>query len=331
MTQPGGAQRGQERLSPEPVRMAPMPVGQVLGVGLAIVRRRWPTLLVLALLFAGPGSLLSSATGLQFLTVAGDVLKAHTQPGTGVIDPDLTLTQAELDRIVAALVPYLLGNAVAGVLLSLGALAFSAVVEADYFGRRGGTGPALRACLRRTPSALAFMALTSLLIIGIIVLGLLGTVTATAMWPSAAGSVGGPGAFLALVAIVAMAAAVAYLTMRWAPAFPVMVVEDAGWRKTLRRAWFLSGDNVLRILLVSVVGALITAVAGSVITELASILLVDLLAPNLGLDTAIASTVAGALGSTLLAPVGLVFMAVLYFDLRARRDSIDPHLSAAGA
>ncbi len=303
--------------APPPAGPQPMRLGQILEVGVRILRRHWPTMLVLALLFAGPGALLTSATGVRFTEVALDILPSLEE---GLVDADASITRAELDRALEALWPYLAASVLAGVLLSIGALAFSAVVADDYHGRAPSLGPVLRACLRRTPAALGFMLITTLLTIAVVLLGVVGMSVATMVLPSASITAGGPGVFLALVVGVAMAVAVVYLTMRWAPAFPAMIEESIGTREALRRSWHLSGDNVWRIFFIALFAALLTAIAGSVLSQLFSLLLVGALAPSLGLDELVAETIALALGSLILAPLAPVLTAVLYFDLRARRD-----------
>ena len=294
-----------------------MRLGQILEVGVRILRRHWPAMLVLALLFAGPGALLTSATGIRFTEVAIDLL-----PGLedGLVDTDTTVTQAELDRLIGAIVPFIGATVLSGVLLSIGALAFSAVVADDYHGRTPALGPVLRRCLRRTPSAFGFMLITTLITIGVILAGLVGMSVATLVLPASSVGAGGPGVFLALVMGVAMVVALVYLSMRWAPAFPAMVEEDIGTRDALRRSWHLSGDNVWRTFVILLFAALVAAIAGSVLSQLFGLLLVGALAPSLGLDELVAESIALALGSLMLAPLAPVLTAVLYYDLRARRD-----------
>ena len=212
------------------------------------------------------------------------------------------------------------------VLGSIGALAFSATVVEDYHARQARIGTVVRASLERAPSALVFMLVTGLLIVGLLVLGLLGMSVATIILPAGGGG-GGPGVFLALIIAVALVVALVYLTMRWAPAYPVMIEEHAGWREALRRSWHLSADNVLRILLVSLLIALITAIVSSVLGTILDALLAGFLAPALGLDEVVASTIALALASVVVAPAMAVYTAVLYFDLRARRDLPEPPVS----
>ena len=116
--------------------------------------------------------------------------------------------------------------------------------------------------------------------------------------------------------------------MRWAPAFPAMVEEDVGAVLAFRRSWHLSGDNVWRIFVVLLFAGVVAALGSSVVAQLATLVLVNGLAPGPGQAELVASTIALALGSVLLAPLMPVLTAVLYFDLRARRDV--PGLDAAG-
>lgn len=293
-----------------------MRLGQVLEVGLRILRRHWAVMLILALLFAGPGALLTSATGMRFTEVAADILGVQD----GVIDTEVAVTEAELERAIEAIVPFLGATLLAGVLLSFGALAFSAVVADDYHARAPELGTSLRAALRRAPGAFVFMLVTSLIIVGVMLVGLLSMSAATLILPTDSITSGGPGVFLALVAGVAMVVALVYLSMRWAPAFPAMVEEDIGAAQALRRSWHLSADNVWRTFFVLLFAGVLGAIGSSVVAQLATVLLAGGLAPALGLDTLVAETIALALGTVLLAPLMPVLTAVLYFDLRARRD-----------
>ncbi len=313
--------------TPEPraTSLAPMPLGQVFEVGRRILVRHWSVLLLVALLFIGPGALLSAATQLRFTEVA---VALFPDLESGTIDADLRLSSAELDRLLGALWPFLGASLLAGVLGSIGALAFSAVVVDDYHSRPATIGSVLRASLRRAPSAIVFMLVTGLLIAGLTIVGLLGMSAATLVLPVAGGGAGGPGVFLALIVAVALLVALVFLTMRWAPAYTAMVEEDAGWRQALRRSWHLSGDNVLRIFALSAVVAIITGLLSSLLAALFDAAL-SAVAPTLGFDPLVGSTIALATAAVLVAPAMPVFIAVLFFDLRARRDPSPAQAPAA--
>ncbi|MFO7533709.1 MAG: glycerophosphoryl diester phosphodiesterase membrane domain-containing protein [Candidatus Limnocylindrales bacterium] len=302
---------------PPPSGRVPMRVGTILEVGVRILRRHWALLLGLSLLFAGPGALLTAATGIRVNEVALDIFPGISE---GIIEEGMVITDDQLARITGALVGYVIAALVAGVLASIGALGFSAVVAADYHGRRIQMGEVLRICLSRAPAALAFMLATSLVVIGLVLGGVVVILLVLSLLPGASGGAGGPGAFAALVVVVIMVIGVTYLTMRWAPAFPAMVNEGLGAREALARSWHLSGDNVWRIFFIVAFGAVAAALMATVLSQILGVLILGLLAPALGLDDLIAQSIALAAGTVLLAALVPVLTAVLYFDLRTRRD-----------
>jgi Membrane domain of glycerophosphoryl diester phosphodiesterase len=294
-----------------------MRFGTILDVGVRIVRRRWAVLLGLAVLFVGPGALLTAATGMRFTDVAIEVFPRIED---GILDRNAVITDAQLDRLLGALMAYVAATIVAGVLASIGALGFSAVVGADYHHRAMSFGEALRVALRRASSAIVFILVTTALIIALAVGALLLIVVVGGVLGGGTLDQGGPGVFAILVVAVALVLSVAYLTMRWAPAFPVMANEGAGWRQALSRSWHLSGDNVWRITAVILFAAIATAVLTALVSELLVVVLVDGVATTLGLDPTIAASVVTALGTVLLAALAPVWTAVLYYDLCVRRD-----------
>ena len=183
----------------------------MLDIGVRILRRHWAVLLVVALLFTGPGALLGSAAGLRFTEVAQGVFPDLEE---GVIDPAAVISDTELRLVLDALVPFLLASLVAGMLASVGALGYAACVAGDYHARAVELGSVLRACVRRAPSVLAFMLVTGLVVVGVVILGLLAMAAVTIILPTGSAGAGGPGIFLVLVVGVAMVFSLVYLTMR---------------------------------------------------------------------------------------------------------------------
>lgn len=289
----------------------------VIDVSLRILRRDWATALGLALLFAGPGALLTAATSIRFGSVARDIFPGISE---GLFDDAAILTAAQLDRLVGALAAYLVAIIVAGVLGSIGAVTFGAMVLAGHRGQRVALGPALKTGLRRTSSVVAFILVTTGIVVGIAIAG--GAAIMLALTLLSTGSIdrGGPGVFVALVILVSLVVGLAYLTVRWALAFPLMAVEDAGWRAALSRSWYLSGDHVWRVVLIVVMGGLATNLGAALVAQVLAIVLVDLVAVPAGLDATVAESLAIALGTVLLAPLAPVLVAVLCLDLKVRRD-----------
>ncbi len=314
----GSPDRDTAPLSPGS-KSPPMRIGMIIEIAVRILRRRWATVLVLAVLFAGPGALLTAATGVRFNSIALDILPGIEE---GMLEDVPVLTAGEVQRLGEAFLAYALATIVAGLLGSIGAVGFSAVVAADHQGRRSDLREVLLTCLRRAPSVLVFVLLTSVLIVGLAVVALLAMTLAVSLLSSGSIQRGGPGVFMALVIGVALVVALAYLTMRWALAFPIMAIEDAGWRVAWLRSWRLAGDNVWRIFVVVLFGAMATVFVAALISQLLAIVIVDLVAVGTGFDTAIAESVVIALGTVLLAPFSPVLLAVLTLDLRRRREGL---------
>jgi hypothetical protein len=167
-------------------------------------------------------------------------------------------------------------------------------------------------------SALGVVLLTTLLTLAVMGLGAGLAVAALTLLPTARIEQGGPGAFLALLAAVATAVTVVYLSMRWAVALPAVVLERAGTRLALTRSWHLTRDAALRTFAVVAFALLATAVLSSLLAEILGLLFVDILGARVGLDPVVGLVVVSALASVVLAPLSPVVSAVLYHDLRIR-------------
>lgn len=297
-----------------------MGVFATLDVAFRIVRRHLGPLLVLSLVVIGPGALLVAATGLRFNEVAADLLSLVDTDGGG---PPI-LTQAQTERLAGAAVAFLLSSALAGVLGSFAALGSSAIVRSDYLALRLSATAALRVTLARALPALGVIVVTSLLIVAIIAGGIGLMVLAIAGLNAGPVQAGGPGVFLAFVVGVAMVLVVVYLTMRWALALPAIVIEGAGLRTALARSWQLTEEGVWRTFAVVALAALITAILAALLGNVLALGIADGLAPAVGLDPVVGEAVAAALASVIVAPLAPVAAAVLYHDLRARREGWSP-------
>jgi hypothetical protein len=297
-----------------------MRIGTILEVSFRIVRKHWAVLLGIALLFGGPAALLTSATSTA-VREAG-ALYVLSRLAEGAVDDVPTVTNAEVERLVGPVLSAFAAVIIAGLLTSIAALGFSVVVGADYFRRRARLGDTLRASLRRIPSAIAFILFTTLLMVGLMIVAVVGAVMAMTLLSGGSVQSGGIGVFVGLIVIVALVVIVAYLTARWAVAFPAMVIEGLGWRAALSRTWRLTADNVWRTFFMVLLGGLITATLGGLISQLSAVVLVDVVAASFGLDPLVALAIASALGTVLILPAAPVLLAVLYFDLRIRHEGV---------
>jgi hypothetical protein len=294
-----------------------MRLGVVIEVGVRVLRSRIGVLLALAFLVVGPGVLLSATVEVSFTGVMGGLIPLDDQGRPTLEAP--VLTQADIDRLVGAGIAFFGASAVAGLLGAIATLGFSAVTGGAVQGRRLSLGEALRACLRRAPTAFGVVLVTSLVTVAIIAVGVVLASVLVALTGGAA-TQGGPGVFGALIVAVATVLAVVYLTVRWAMALPVAILEDLGTRHALGRTWELTGDNVWRTFTIVIGSTLVMIVFGAFIAQVLALLLVNILAQSLGLDEDLAASAAGALASIIVAPISAVLLAVLYHDLRARHE-----------
>jgi hypothetical protein len=308
--------------APQNPRLAPMGIGSVFEVSVRIFRRHFAVLLPLSLLFVGPAALLTASTGVRFNEVVAGILPVAEDGFIATVP--IALTEAELERFLGATGAFLLATSFAGALGTIAALGFSTVVGADYVGAVSSVVLALRSCLRGALAVIGMVIVTTAITLLILVGGAL--LIAGVIAGLSGGNVGGGGigVFVALIVGVAMVLAVIFLTMRWATAVPAIALDGSGVLDALRRSWHLTTDNLMRTIAIVVLGTLVTAILTALLAQLFALVFVDLLATQLGLDTGIAEALSVAAASVMVAPLMPLLLAVLYHDLKVRRDSWEP-------
>jgi hypothetical protein len=292
----------------------PLTVGQVVELAVTALSRRWSVALVLAIVFVGPAAIATAAFGMRFDDVALGVI-----PGSlDVLGGSGVLTANEAEQLIGAAIAYVGATLVAGLLGSIGAVAFSRLLAPDV--GLGGTdlSDALGVALRRAPSIVAFGLVTGGVILALAFVAGVAALALLLLLPAPSGSAGGPGAFGALVVGVALVVAVIYLSLRWGVAFAVMAFEEAGWRRAIARSWELSAERIWRVLAVLLLGTLVSLLFSVVVTQLLAIAVVDWAGPALGVDELIARSFVVAAGAIVVAPITPLFVAALYVDLRRR-------------
>lgn len=297
-----------------PLGRRPLSIGQIVEVTVGVLAQRWPTALLIAALFVVPGALATVAFGMRFDDVVLDVLPALSG---GAFQGDPAITRLEAERLLGALAAYFGATVVAGLLGSIGAVALSRLLAADLRIGAGDLFDAVRTALRRSPSVIVFAVVTSAIVAALAAGALAAVLALLAILPG--GPSGGPGVFGALIIGVALVVVLVYLTLRWTPAYAVMALEDAGWRRALARSWELSAERIGRILLVVAGGTLVSLVIAAVVTQLLAIVVIDQAAPLLGIDPMVAESLIVVVGAVIAAPITPLLVAVLTIDLRARR------------
>jgi hypothetical protein len=141
--------------------------------------------------------------------------------------------------------------------------------------------------------------------------------------PSPDGGAGGLGAFVAILVGVSAFVLAMVVIVRLALPAAVLAGEPGGALRAIRRSWYLTGDNTWRAFAVLATVAIAMTIIGATLLQLVAVVVTDGIAAGMGLAD-VSDTLISALVSTLLAPVGGVVLAVLYLDLRVRRDGWQP-------
>jgi hypothetical protein len=130
---------------------------------------------------------------------------------------------------------------------------------------------------------------------------------------------------LLLLAFLACVVPMIYLYAAWAVAVPVLLLEDVRGRKALRRSrllvrgrwWSTAAALLLSTLLQTIVNLVFTGVGTALVA-----------AADNELADAVVNTVLGTAASVFTTPFAAAVTAVLYFDLRVRKEGFDLEMLA---
>jgi hypothetical protein len=137
------------------------------------------------------------------------------------------------------------------------------------------------------------------------------------------------GGLLLALATLALIVPGIWLFVMYSVAVPALLLERIGPLAALRRSfrlvrgrwWATAGALLVGYLLIGVLGALVTVVV---------MLIPALVAEDNTLAAALGAVVGGTLGSMLTTPYSAAVVALLYFDLRVRKEGLDLQLIAEG-
>jgi hypothetical protein len=294
-----------------------MPVTSLFEVGARILRRHARILLAVAAVVQLPGAILDAVAQQRLATVLSPLLI-----GLDTESPRLsTPTDAQSSAIVGALLLVSGAMLVSMILGAIATVAYASVVRQDYHGERSTFAGTVALALRRAFAAIAAAILAAVVVAGVIIAMVALAALAVVALPGEAGATGGIGVFVALVVAVTGMVLTVTLLIRLSLAVIAVAVEGIGPVRALRRSWHLTGDNTWRTFAVLVILALIITMAASLLVQLGAVLTGNAGTGELSVGTLDALLAAGV--SVILAPVSVVVQAVLYFDLRVRRDAWD--------
>jgi hypothetical protein len=133
-----------------------------------------------------------------------------------------------------------------------------------------------------------------------------------------------------LVMFAAIAAGIAlsfFLIVRWGVAVPAVVLENLGARGGLRRSVELTEDNRGRVFLVILCAAVI-GYATVLVLQVPFVVAATLVGPDTPLATLlnIVGAVLGGIGAMFSGPIMIIGLAMIYYDLRIRKEALDLQL-----
>jgi hypothetical protein len=224
--------------------------------------------------------------------------------------------------IVSSLVAALLQAVGTTVLTGLLVIAVSDAV----LGRRPGIGEVWQRARGRIWALLGVTVLVFLAIAGIVAV-----VVVPGIVVLVAGGAAAAGILLLVVGIIAAVVLVPWVAIRWLFAPPTVLLERTGVRASLGRSWRLVGGSWWRCFGIVLLAQLIASVLSGVLQV--PFVLAGLAIRDAGSDTlaVILTVVGGAIARTLIAPFSASILALLYIDLRMRREGLDVTLQRAAA
>jgi hypothetical protein len=230
---------------------------------------------------------------------------------TALLGGDVTSSLSSFGTYAGGVAAYLLLVIVAALAISLmQSAALVAATAARYMGKETGVGAALGIGLRAAPRLLAMGVIAVVVFIVLWVLLAIAMALAREWWAVLIGT------FAGIVATL-------YLAASWMVSPAVAVLEGAGPVASLARSWRLSNGGRWRILGL----ILLLVILQVVLSSLLSFLVVASLVTDRAVQFVVQQAVS-ILATIAWAPVYWGTFAVLYYDLRVRKEALDLQLAA---
>jgi hypothetical protein len=296
-----------------------MGVAELVDASLTLYRRNFLLIVAIAAVVHVPVAVLSLLV-YQLSGVVRALDAAGLRTGLPALSPAApgTLTDAQTSALTGLVVATAaIGAVQLLVVLPVSLAAMSRAVSDRYLDRPATVAGSYAAALRRGGALLGAILLVVLLVVaemvlGIAVIGLLGALGPVGVVPAI-------GVAIALVAALAVTAVRSTLLPQ------AIVIEGLGSLTGIRRSWRLTTEAFWRTLgILALVVLLQTFVGGLLAVPL------QLLVSGAGMGTQqLVSQAAGAVGEVLVSPLSLIALALLYYDLRIRREAFDIEMLAA--
>jgi hypothetical protein len=315
-------------LRPGIVPLRPLSLGEIYDGAFQALRTNPRTMLgvtaVVVTLLTVVDSLirLTTTRGLQdlpFLSPTGEV-----ELGPGAFDDVAADVGTALGGLLASVVLQSLAIAVVTGLLTLS-------VSQGVLGRRLPLDELWGRTRRRVPALVGL----SLVVLAAIVAAVVAAVLPGLALTAAAGPVG---AVLLVVGVPAAIVAAAYLYTRLSLATPALMLEEATVRTALRRSWLLVRGSSWRVFGILLLTGIITMLTVLVVTApfgvVSTVLSLNapddpLAALSLTWPQLLVTGIGTIVASTIVYPFTASVTALLYVDLRMRREGLDVQLAQA--
>ncbi|WP_158717803.1 hypothetical protein [Streptomyces sp. NRRL F-2664] len=343
MPQWGGGHVPPPAPKPGVIPLQPLTVGDVLGGAFSTFRRYWKALLGVALAVQGAGLLLVVlAIGIT-IALVHDRLSAVLDPGPG--------ERAAAEDVVALVLAFAPAVVLLVVALTVGAAMISAlgpaVIQEAVLGRPTTFGAMWRRCWSRLPSVLGTVVLAGLIAAAPMLL--VPAVGVPLVILSADGSGPPVGLFVLLLGVLACLPVSVWLATRLSLAPAAAVCEGPGPVAALRRSSQLAEDGWWRVFGITMLGHFVAMAVGYAIQIPFTLVGMVAFLPAMmemdagGADADPSVAIAGlavylvcmVLGGLLSGLFQFTFpplvLALLYVDLRIRKEDLAPSLLAAAA
>jgi hypothetical protein len=299
-------------------QLRPLRVGEILDVAIKIYWANAPTLFRLVALVAAP---VQALTVLILSSALPSSDTFFTQPTfePSPQQPPLDFDASDLRTAIIGVVLVAILTLVATTLAS--AACFKAVADA-YLGHRPEWRASMRVAIRRLGSVLWIIFLGGMVWVGVPV-----TVIAGGALLGAVVVQGDAAPLVVVPAVLGGLVAGVWLYISFAVAVPALLTEDARGSSALKRSFRLIRGRWWPAFALLVLGAILTAIVSNVV----ALGLNALTFTDLGEDTLarlIISAVSSTVASVIATPFQAAFVAVLYFDLRVRKEGFDLELLA---
>jgi hypothetical protein len=293
---------------------------QIIEIGVIAFRRHWRPLVAGTAVLATIPLLLGDLAQVRL----GDVVSADVKFDANGFP--LPIPSDVLGELGAAIGLVIATELLSSAFLMLASLLASVYVARDYRGEPTTLSLAFTTMLRRSPVALGVWFLTTALSVGVLAAATVVAILAYVVLPPPAGSVGGPGALIALIAIVGGIVAFAIVSIRFLVAPVAAVLEPDGPTRAMRRSWHLTGDNAWRTFGLVAAVSITVSVMVAIVAEFVALVTGAFVSDS---STEVVVGLAIGIGLALLtAPILPVMETILYFDLRVRRDGLTLPLPA---